>query len=213
MPELQQKTFQKRQVAYRVSISDILSGNFTKDELSAGYIKLGNTNISRVNVIATLVHKPEQGSSYYNSLIDDGTGRILLRSFENNDAFSKVDVGDIVLVIGKIREFNGEKYVVPEILKKLDNIGWIGIRNLEFMHNNAINDDIKTTDKRTIEQDNTNLNEDIYALIKKLDNGYGVSIEDIIKNSDNRKAENIITKLLESGDIFEIKPGKLKVLE
>ena len=29
----------------------------------------------------------------------------------------------------------------------------------------------------------------------------------------NDKAESIINKLLENGDIFEIKPGKLKVLE
>ena len=212
MPE-QQKAYQKRQVAYRVSISAILSGSITKDEFFVGYIRLGNNNVSRVNVIATLVHKPEHNSSYYNAIIDDGTGRIILRSFENNDTFSKVDVGDTMLVIGKIREFNGEKYVVPEILKKLKNIGWVNVRKLELMHNDMVSYDIKITDKDAIEQESVSINEEIYSLIKKLDDGYGVSIEDIIKNSNNSKAENIITKLLERGDIFEIKPGKLKVLE
>lgn len=213
MPELQQKTFQKRQVAYRVSISAILNGSITKDEFFVGYIRLGNNNVSRVNVIATLVHKPEQSSSYYNAIIDDGTGRITLRSFENNDTFLKVDVGDTMLVIGKIREFNGEKYVVPEILKKLKNIGWVNVRKLELIQNNMVSYDIKITDKDAIEQESASIDEEIYSLIKKLDEGCGVSIEDIIKNSNNSKAENIITKLLESGDIFEVKPGKLKVLE
>ncbi|MDP3765015.1 MAG: OB-fold nucleic acid binding domain-containing protein [Nanoarchaeota archaeon] len=216
MPEIQQKTFQKRQIAYGVSISNILSGSFTKDELSIGYMRLGDINVSRVNVIATLVHKPEQSSSYYNAIVDDGTGRISLRSFDNNYAFSKVEIGDIVLIIGKIREFNGEIYIVPEILKKINNIGWVNVRKLELIHNKMIAGDIKieeNKDKGLIEQENTSINEEIYSLIKKLDDGYGVSIEDIIKNSSNSRAENIITKLLENGDIFEIKPGKLKVLE
>ena len=52
-----------------------------------------------------------------------------------------------------------------------------------------------------------------YSLIKKLDKGEGVTFEDVIKNSATSKAETIITKLLENGDVFEIKPGKLKVLE
>ena len=110
MPELEQKSFQ-RQVAYKIRISDILNGSFIKDEISAGYIKLNDANVSRVNIIATVVYKAEQPSTS-NALIDDGTGKILLRSFENSRIFSKADVGDAVLLIGKIREFNNERYIV-----------------------------------------------------------------------------------------------------
>ena len=89
----------------------------------------------------------------------------------------------------------------------------VNVRKLELIHKDMINYDIKITDKDAIEQESASIDEEVYSLIKKLDDGYGVSIEDIIKNSNNSKAENIITKLLERGDIFEIKPGKLKVLE
>ena len=57
------------------------------------------------------------------------------------------------------------------------------------------------------------VNDEIYSLIKSLDNGDGVSVDDVIKSSKDKSAEFIINKLLESGDIFEIKPGRLKVLE
>src|SRR3989338_595545 len=145
MPELEEKTFQKRQVAYKAKILDIASCNFTKDELSAGYIKLRGVNVSRVNIIATVVYKYEQTLGYNIAVIDDGTGRIPLRIFDNNSTFSKMDIGDAILVIGKIREFNNEKYVVPEILKKINSVGWINVRKLELEnHIYIVDESVKT---------------------------------------------------------------------
>ena len=118
MAELLQKEFQKRNIAFKIKISDILSAD------------LSSLDISRVNVIATLVDKVEK-PNYISSIIDDGTGSISLRGFENKNIFSKVDVGDIVLVIGKVREFNNEKYLIPEIIKKVNNVQWVDIRKLE----------------------------------------------------------------------------------
>lgn len=210
MPELQQKPFQKRQVAYKVRISDILSRNLAKDEFSAGYLKLKNSNVSRVNVIATVVYKPENSSGYNNAVIDDGTGKILLRSFENMNAFSKTDVGDGVLVIGKIREFNSEKYIMPEILKKLDNFMWMNVRELELRKGVDFDNYPKSEIKAPAEEVN---NEEICSIIRKLDNGDGAFVEDVIKNLKHDAAEKMLNILLEKGNIFEIKPGKLKVLE
>lgn len=205
MSELQQK---KRQIAYKVLIFNILNGIFSKDELYVGYIKLNNKNISRVNLIATVVDKAEY-SSYSSIMIDDGTGRIPLRTIENNQFFSKIDVSDVVLVIGRIREFNNERYVMPEVIKKI-NSSWLNVRRFE--QSQSFDNKII---EHTTEETNTdsNINETIYLLIKKMDAGDGVAIDDVIKNSNNSEAERIIYKLLENGDIFEIKPGKLKVLE
>ena len=126
MPELEQKAFQKRQVAYKIRVSDILNGNLEKEEFS-GNIRLSNTNVSRVNIIATVIYKSEE-FNYSSTVVDDGTGKIQLRSFENNSYFSKADVGDAVLVIGKIRDFNGEKYIMPEIFKKIEDSKWADVR-------------------------------------------------------------------------------------
>lgn len=213
MPDLQQNTFQKRQIAHKVRIFDILNGALVRDDLSAGYIKLNDVNISRVNIIATIVYKPEE-HNYTSAVIDDGTGRIQLRTFENKSIFLNVDVGDVILMIGKIREFNNEKYILPEILKKINNVEWMNVRKLELeKSSNTVSIVVNAPDKNIIEDVDVNINEEVYSLIRKLDKGDGVTIEDVIKNSKNCEAENIINKLLERGDIFEIGPGKLKVLE
>ena len=209
MPEPEQK-FQ-RQVAYKVRISDLLAGFMTKDDVSAGYIKLNGLNVSRVNIIATVVFKSEE-TNYSSAGIDDGTGRISLKSFENKLIFSNVDVGDPVLVVGKIRQYNDEKYIIPEIMKKID-ARWMNLRKLELekiIPNESLGI-IKTYGELVEEVSSSD--DEVYSLIRKLDNGDGVPFEDIINNSKNLKTESIIKKLLENGDIFEIKPGKLKVLE
>ena len=104
MPDTEQKIFQKRQIAYKIRIFDLLNGFFAKDDESAGYIKFDDLKISRVNIISTIVYKSGQEQNFASCIIDDGTGKILVRAFENSNLFSKIDVGDLVLVVGKIRE-------------------------------------------------------------------------------------------------------------
>ena len=210
MPELE-KTFQKRQIAYKARVSDILNCSFSKDELSAGYIKLNGLNVSRVNVIANIVYKSGDDQNYNSALIDDGTGKILLRTFENTNLFAKADVGDVVLVIGKIREYNNERYILPEIVRKLEKFEWMNLRKIELKDN--VIEQAKEPVNEAVEESAKNIGEEIYLLIKKLDDGDGAAIEDVIKESNNPDAEKIISRLLENGDVFEIKPGKLKVLE
>lgn len=212
MPELEQRTFQKRQVAYKIRISDILNGDFTKDDISAGYVRLNELNISRVNIVATIIDKSE-GSNYASLVIDDGTGKISLRSFEHKDVFSKIDIGDIVLVVGRVRKFNSEMYILTEILKRINNIDWVVVRKLEIKNTEVLGNKIKNETNKLVEEIATKIGEDIYLIIKKLDRGEGAPIEDVINSSKNSEAENMINRLLASGDIFEIKPGKLKVLE
>lgn len=215
MPELEQKqnASQKRYIAYKAKISNILSASFIRDAFSAGYVNLNGMNISRVNIIATLINKIEE-PNYASAAIDDGTGRISLRSFENKGIFLKVDVGDIVLAIGKIREFNNEKYLIPDIIRKINNVKWVDVRKLELEKNGyVVNEIMKIRDGYQLEEDVTNIKGEIYSLIKKLDNGDGVSIDEVIKSLNNSEAEKMIKKMLESGDIFEIRNGKVKVLE
>ena len=211
MPELEQNTSQKRYIAYKVKISNILSASFIRDVFSAGYVNLNGMNISRVNIIATLINKIEE-PNYASAVIDDGTGRISLRSFENKGILLKVDVGDIILAIGKIREFNNEKYLIPDIIRKINNIKWVDVRKLELEKNGyAVNEKIEDTSK--LEDGVINIKEEVYSLIKKLDKSDGAPIDEVIKNSNSDDVENMVRQMLENGDIFEIRSGKLKVLE
>ncbi len=198
MPEQEQKSFH-RQVACKARVSEVVG------------MRLDESNVLRVNIMATIVHKPDRNENHGDAVIDDGTGRISLRSFENNDYISKIEVGDAALVIGKVREFNNERYIMPEIVKKMDNLGWMGVRNLELSKKEEVIDEEKVKPEEVDE--GADIHGEVYSTIKSLDSGGGASIEDVIKNCKTSEAESTINELLKRGNIFEIRPGRVKVLE
>ena len=197
---------QKRQVAYKVRISDILNASLNKGEGSLN-ITINGRSVSRVSIISTLVYKAED-AGYASGIIDDGTGRISLRNFEKKAIFSKTDIGDIILLIGKIREFGNERYIVPEIVKKSNNPDWAKVRKAE------VQDNILGSDGTKKEPDeNVSAVDEVFSLIRKMDSGDGVLIEDVVKEYKTNDAEETLKTMLKNGDIFEIKPGKIKILE
>ena len=210
MPE--KESFQRRQTAYKIRITDILNSKYIKKEgFNPNYLELNSKEISRINVIGVIVQKSEL-NNYKTLTIDDGTGKISARVFEDNILLDKMGIGDIVLIIGRPREFSSEKYIIIETIKKIDPI-WAKVRKLELEKtariNNTFSNKGNSIKGRTDDLNSTNK---ILKLIKNLDAGNGVSIEDLsIKNI--KDLDKIIDILLKEGDIFEIKPGKLKVLE
>lgn len=214
MPEPENQTIQKRQIAYKTGIKDILDSDYIKTEgFEPNYLEINGQKISRVNVISIVVQKSER-DNHKNILIDDGTGEISARIFEDNSLLDKINVSDIVIIIGKPREFSAEKYILVETIKKIDS-KWAEVRKLELERNvskmpSTINPVVEdaSKDKEAIGLSPSN---EIMNLIKERDKGEGVSIEDI--SSKNKDADKLINTLLKEGDIFEVKPGKLKVLE
>ena len=201
---------QKRQTAYKLRVKDILDSKYIKTSgMEPNYIEIGLKQISRVNILGVVVEKSEI-NNYKALAIDDGSGRIPVRVFDDKIFLSNVEVGDIVNLIGRPREFSSEKYVIIEAIKKT-NHAWARVRNLELQKNGNDN----WTDKAIPDKENgigLNPKNKIILMIKELDNGDGVLIENILsKNVDG--AEKIIDALLKEGNIFEVKPGKLKVLE
>jgi len=120
-------------------------------------------------------------------VIDDGTGNINVRNF---DQTLETQLGEFVLCIGRPRIHAGEPYLFGEILKKT-NPQWK--KYYEKM--------------RKSKQAAHPLD-----IIRELDKGDGANFEDVAKKL-GPKGEEIITNLLAKGDIFETRPGKLKILE
>lgn len=223
-----EETVRKRNIAVKMNVRTILSGEYVKEEgWNASYLKIGDLNVSRVNVMAVITVKPEND---VNSLIvDDGTGELHLRIFENKSEFEKVSIGDCVLIVGRPREYNGGKYVIPEIVKKVDP-SWLKVRKKELEalpHNSSsllanpikVQEEAKiqkipATSKQSVEPvEDESPTDKVYSFIKKQDKGDGVDVDFIIEVSQVINAENIVNEFLKNGDIFEIKPGRVKVLE
>lgn len=220
---------QKRQVSYKVKINDILKGEYIKEEGEwvPNYIKIGDNKVSRVNIMAVVVSKENlENSNYQILLIDDGSGKISIRSFEEGTNFNDINIGDFLMVIGRPREYFNEKYIVSEILKKVDNPLWVEVRKLELNRNREIKEpnpnpppqpeiksEIIDNEEEIKEIRGVDINKKIFDLIKEIDAGEGADTQEVIIKSEVGGAEIIITRLLEQGEVFEIKPGKLKILE
>ena len=133
------KETQKRQIAYKISIKDIFQGKYVQQEgWNPNYIEsFDGKKISRVNIIGIVLSKEDnQETSYKSILIDDGSGTISAKSFgEDSGILQNIQIGDPVLIIGRIKEYNSELHILIEIIKKLEDPKWIEIRKIELEKN------------------------------------------------------------------------------
>jgi len=199
-----------RNTAYHIRISDINQGEYKKEE-ALNYVLLNGKQISRISIIGTIVSKEEKTAQ-----IDDGSAIITIREFDTN-FLDKFNIGDIVLVIGKIRE-SIVRYILPEIIKKTDK-KWLKARANELglkkepkeehiIQKETVKEQIGIAQEEKVEEVEEN---SILDYIRKKDKGEGVDIDSII--SDTKSNEKEIQELLKTGEIFIIKPGFVKVLE
>jgi RPA family protein len=152
----------------------------------------------------------EKKGSITNILVDDGTGNIVVRLFEEDN--NTINIGDTIIIIGKLRKYYDEKYISPEIVKKINPL-WLKVRVKELKNFNFENNNIKFIKEEIIEDEDHLLPfEILIKLINQLDKGNGVAIETILEKSTLKETEKLIEKMLEKGDLFQNSPGKIKVL-
>ncbi len=212
MPELR-----KRETAYKVRIGDLLRGNQMFESYNESenlnprlmQVELGDKKIVRVNIVANVVDKFEsQGETKFASItIDDGSGQIKARVFrEDISKISNIVQGDTVLVIGLVRSFNKELYILPEIIKKYEP-KYLLVRKLEIDKENKFSYEQNKGTKAFRDQ--------IIDLIKSSEKNEGIDKEQIImalKESNPKIISEEIKRLLEDGIIYEPRPGRVRYL-
>jgi RPA family protein len=129
----------KREPAVKLRIRDILDGKFfpgEKENMKPSYlITPFGRKVSRVNVLATITDKfVSEDESYVSFTLDDGTSSIKAKAFKDVVSLVKnLEIGDIGIFIGKIREWNGELYLNIEIARKIDDPNYETYRKLELI--------------------------------------------------------------------------------
>ena len=79
----------KREIAYKVRINDILKGEYVRrDGWDPNFIMINNKQVSRVNIMGVVVSIPDTGQN--NLTIDDGSGRIEVRSFDSPEMLASL---------------------------------------------------------------------------------------------------------------------------
>jgi len=157
-------------------------------------------NDVRVNIVGIAV-------SVRPLVLDDGTGQVSVRgSFEGK-------IGDTVMIIGRPMNVQSETYLSPEIIKRLPDAGWLSVRKKELgKEPKRIIIKQEPIAAKTEEHENDK-HADLLLLIKKLDTGDGVEIEDLISKSTIKDCQPLIDHFIRCGEVFEVSPGKIKVLE
>jgi RPA family protein len=198
----------KRNVAYRLRIGDILKGSPMISEGKFLFLELSGRNVVRVNLIANCIDKfVQEGERQFGSLtVDDASGQLKLKVF-GDDVSKVVDVmqGDTLQVIGNMREWNGEVYMIPEVCKKVDS-RWLLVRKLEIE---------KMRKGMPIEDDGASeLKNKILDRIKEAESEGGVDREVLVVDieANPEGIENEVKKLLEEGLVYEPRPGRLRYL-
>lgn len=197
----------QRSVAYKVWISQLHTAEFVKQQgWNPSYLKLEEKQVSRVNIISTVVGKFISDDGNYGTLtLDDGTDTVRVKAFGPDVQMIKnAKVGALVRFIGKVKEYNEERYVAPEIIKELEDPNWLIVRRLELGQPGNVAVAAPAAGKTL----------NLIEIITKLDDGKGASIKEVIKQMglEEADAKLQIAELLASGDIFEPTKGKLKVL-
>lgn len=195
----------------KVTLAQIQRGSYVLEENEPAYVLMEEQQkMYRCNVIATVIAKEEVGTMS-NLLLDDGTGQALLRSFEPSTVMAALQPGDVVLVIGKVRVFNREKYVSPELVKKVHPL-WLKVRVKELIRVGELRGQQEMVVEEVAGEEVTGKELPGGVLVQQIrerDQGQGVLIEELILSPE---AEEAVEKLLREGVIFQNLPGRVKVL-
>ena len=218
----------KREIAHKLRIGDILKGNAIiekkENDISSGgvqerfnFLELGDKQVKRVNIVANIIDKfISEGEKKWGSItIDDASGQLKVKVFGDDIIkFQELSQGDTLLVIGMLRSYNNELYILPEIIKKTDP-RYLLVRKLEIEGSSPKQE---TTAQNTSDSSNTDvksLREQIIDIIKAGEDEGGVDTEQLIiklKDSTPDSINQEITKLLEDGTIYEPRPGRVRYL-
>jgi len=126
-----------RQTTVRARISDVVNGKFVRKEgMEPSYVltELGQ-KISRAHLLGTIVDKfTSEDGNYSTITIDDDSDSIRIKAFrEDSNIFDNFEIGDLVMLIGKVREYADENYIIPEIVKKIVNPNYESLHKLEVL--------------------------------------------------------------------------------
>ncbi len=129
----------KRLTAVKANISDIVNSHFVRKEgLEPSYVlnEIG-MRIAKVKIIGTVIDKFVSEEGNYSAItIDDETGNIRVKAFKDDvSIFDEIDIGDMVVVVGRVKEYADEIYVIPNFVRKVNDSNVFLLHKLEVLKN------------------------------------------------------------------------------
>jgi RecG-like helicase len=162
-----------------------------------------------VNIVANVVEKYDSEDGRFSSItLDDATGQLRARVFgEDIKKFKILELGNTIIIIGTLRQFNQEVYVNPEIVK-ISEPSYLLVRKLELEKERSLIPITKEKHELVAVQDQ------IIDMIKKAEIDGGIDKERLIMeiSASPDLINEEIQKLLEEGIVYEPRPGRVRFL-
>lgn len=115
--------------AVKLRIQDLIEGTF---DGKAVHTLFGDVSEARILGTLTDVFVTDD-NSYISLTVDDGTETIRIKAWRNDvKKLEKFSKGDIIDVVGKVREYNEEIYLTPAVISKVSPNKWV-LWELELM--------------------------------------------------------------------------------
>ena len=210
----------KRRAPYkRVKIHTINSAEVTKDnEERWRLIAANGSSIFRVWIVGVVTEKYEGQNNYLGMKIEDGSGALLVKSWDGQmDSFSQWDK---VEILGQIQISEQDEkvdvFITPDIIENIEDDNWFIYHKLKIVQQSQHDDTEFTVKSAVVEGIDLgvasleDLKTKLKKLVKQLDKGSGVTIDEIVgklSNIDEAQIYDAITELLESGEFFEPQVG------
>lgn len=205
-----------RLVAHKLWLGSLKEENYvqTTGEFESNYILFNDKQITRVNIIGNVINKfNSEDGNYIAITIDDSSAQIRLKTWrEDTKILNKIEIGDVVLIIGKIKKYNDEFYILPEIVKKV-SVNDELLRKLELIKEYGFPSEQILTEKEEpkieyeeIDFSSNDLRNKLLSLIEKYEENLGVTLGEI-KLQLHYKIEEInkiLEELLKEGEIYQV---------
>jgi len=210
MEEVQEQR-PKRLTAYKVWIRDL---KHTKGEMdgSLAYLPIGGNRVVRVNIVGSVIGK-NLSENYGNLILDDGSETIQARVWGDDLwLFEGMEVGDLVLVVARLGEFNQEVYLRPEVVRKID-MDWALLRRLELIKNYGKPDRVEKKDVNVekVEEVEPSLaiREKVLSVVESAEE---ISMDALVAKLgvSADKVKKAVDELLKEGEMFMPRPGYLR---
>lgn len=203
-----------RDIARKVWIANVVQNPFVNNpaETPQQYIQYNGYKMSRVNLIATVVDTFRDGSGQFASVtLDDGSSVIRARVFsENFSLLNQVEKGDVVLVVGRVRQYQEEVYVLPEIVRRVGK-EWELARKVELVKQGN-EPHVPAPLVASASSDKKPKFKILDMIREKGDEGASMDIlfeRSVYSAEETRK---LIEELINEGEIYEPKPGQFRII-
>ncbi len=198
----------QRQTAKKVRILDLNEGKWIEKDVGGLLQTAYGEELVRARLMATVVSKFTSEDGGFGTLtLDDSSDTIRAKCWKDLKPISSINVGDVVDMIGKVRMYNEEIYLVPETVKKVAN------PNLELLRKLEIMKQIKGLPKKEYDKetaDDKSIRKEVLGLIEK--NNDGIEYNKLLESTPHKQeeVERVIDELLSGGVCYEPTPGKIK---